>query len=94
MSAANCTRDADASTTSNNGVAGIGVSDKALAGYHTTTDFGNQILLSFMITACLALILSSSVILGEFRGKDSITRRKLLSNYSDSQLMQGIGLQS
>lgn len=53
-----------------------------------------QILLSFMITALLAIILSSSVIFGEFRGKDSIIRRKLLNSYSDSQIMQGIGIQS
>lgn len=53
-----------------------------------------QILLSFMITALLAIILSSSVIFGEFRGKDSIIRRKLLNSYSDSQILQGIGIQS
>lgn len=47
-----------------------------------------------MITACLALILSTSVIFGEFRGKESIIRRKLLNGYSDSQIMQGIGIQS
>ncbi|CAM1510122.1 Fc.00g004570.m01.CDS01 [Cosmosporella sp. VM-42] len=55
---------------------------------------GTGILLSFMITACLALVLSSSVIFGEFRGKQSIIRRKLLNGYSDSQIMQGIGIQS
>ncbi|KAH7000031.1 hypothetical protein EDB80DRAFT_896499 [Ilyonectria destructans] len=55
---------------------------------------GTGILLSFMITALLAIILSSSVIFGEFRGKDSIIRRKLLNSYSDSQIMQGIGIQS
>lgn len=47
-----------------------------------------------MITALLAIILSSSVIFGEFRGRDSIIRRKLLNSYSDSQIMQGIGIQS
>ncbi|KAF7563237.1 hypothetical protein G7046_g891 [Stylonectria norvegica] len=73
---ANCTRDADAPTSSDAGVAGAGV------------------LLSFMIMACLALILSSSVIFGEFRGKESIIRRKLLNGYSDSQILQGIGIQS
>ncbi|KAF4968437.1 hypothetical protein FZEAL_10395 [Fusarium zealandicum] len=55
---------------------------------------GAGILLSFMITACLAIILSSSVIFGEFRGRDSVIRRKLLNSYSDSQIMQGIGIQS
>lgn len=53
-----------------------------------------QILLSFMITAILALILSSSVIFAEIRGKPSTIRRKLLNGYSDSQIMQGIGIQS
>ncbi|KAH7153016.1 hypothetical protein EDB81DRAFT_790284 [Dactylonectria macrodidyma] len=55
---------------------------------------GTGILLSFMITALLAIVLSTSVIFGEFRGKDSIIRRKLLNSYSDSQIMQGIGIQS
>ncbi|KAH7133428.1 hypothetical protein B0J13DRAFT_529339 [Dactylonectria estremocensis] len=55
---------------------------------------GTGILLSFMITALLAIVLSSSVIFGEFRGKDSVIRRKLLNSYSDSQIMQGIGIQS
>ncbi|KJZ77562.1 hypothetical protein HIM_03286 [Hirsutella minnesotensis 3608] len=47
-----------------------------------------------MITACLAIVLSASVILSEFRGKDSPIRRKLLNGYSDSQILQGIGIQS
>lgn len=47
-----------------------------------------------MITACLAIILSMSVIFSEFRGKTSSIRRKLLDGYSDSQIMQGIGIQS
>ncbi|KAI9171875.1 hypothetical protein HJFPF1_01366 [Paramyrothecium foliicola] len=54
---------------------------------------GTGILLSFMITACLAIVLSASVIFGEVRGKPSIIRRKLLSSYSDSQILQGIGIQ-
>ncbi|KAM0515525.1 hypothetical protein ACHAPE_006051 [Trichoderma viride] len=55
---------------------------------------GQGILLSFMITALLAIILSASVILVDFKGKNSTTRRKLLNGYSDSQIMQGIGIQS
>jgi hypothetical protein len=55
---------------------------------------GTGILLSFMITAGLAIILSASVMFGEFRGKSSVIRRKLLSSYSDSQILQGIGIQS
>ncbi|KAK7421689.1 hypothetical protein QQZ08_009863 [Neonectria magnoliae] len=35
-----------------------------------------------------------SVIFGEFRGRNSVIRRKLLNSYSDSQIMQGIGIQS
>ncbi|KAJ6786297.1 hypothetical protein PWT90_10625 [Aphanocladium album] len=54
-----------------------------------------QILLSFMITAVLALILSTSVIFAEIRGRAPTTiRRKLLNGYSDSQIVQGIGIQS
>lgn len=53
-----------------------------------------QILLSFMITALLAIILSTSVIFADFRGKTSTIRRKLLNGYSDSQILQGIGIQS
>ncbi|KAL3959021.1 hypothetical protein ACCO45_007183 [Purpureocillium lilacinum] len=55
---------------------------------------GTGILLSFMATAGLAIILSATVIVGEMRGKPSTIRRKLLSGYSDSQILQGIGIQS
>ncbi|KAI5457946.1 hypothetical protein BGZ63DRAFT_514316 [Mariannaea sp. PMI_226] len=55
---------------------------------------GAGILLSFIITAGLAIALSSSVIFGEFRGRNSVIRRKLLNSYSDSQILQGIGIQS
>ncbi|KAK0387151.1 hypothetical protein NLU13_5464 [Sarocladium strictum] len=55
---------------------------------------GAGILLSFMITALLAIVLSAMVIFCEIRGKSSKIRRKLLSGYSDSQIMQGIGIQS
>lgn len=47
-----------------------------------------------MITAILALILSTSVIIGDVRRKPTLIRRKLLNGYSDSQIMQGIGIQS
>lgn len=47
-----------------------------------------------MITAVLALILSTSVIFAEVRDRPSPIRRKLLNGYSDSQIMQGIGIQS
>jgi hypothetical protein len=46
-----------------------------------------------MITALLAIILSAMVIFCEIRGKSSKIRRKLLSGYSDSQILQGIGIQ-
>ncbi|KAF1737442.1 hypothetical protein CRV24_003061 [Beauveria bassiana] len=55
---------------------------------------GAGILLSFIITAGLALILSASVILAEIRGRPSAVRRKLLNGFSDSQIVQGIGVQS
>lgn len=60
----------------------------------TDADTRLQILLSFMITACLAVMLSASVIFCEIRGTGSKIRRKLLSSYSDSQILQGIGIQS
>lgn len=47
-----------------------------------------------MITAVLALVLATSVIVAEVRGRPSTIRRKLLNGYSDSQIMQGIGIQS
>jgi hypothetical protein len=59
--------------------------------------------LSFIITAGLSLVLSTSLIFGEFRlGRSSSTskrkpstiRRKLLNSYSDQQIIQGIGIQS
>lgn len=53
-----------------------------------------QILLSFMITASIAIILAMTVIFSEFRGKTATIRRKVLDGYSDSQIMQGIGIQS
>ncbi|KAF4507624.1 hypothetical protein G6O67_004103 [Ophiocordyceps sinensis] len=47
-----------------------------------------------MVTACLAIVLSAPVIWADFRGKDSTIRLKLLNGYSDSQILQGIGVQS
>ncbi|CAH0037773.1 hypothetical protein V2G26_011892 [Clonostachys chloroleuca] len=55
---------------------------------------GTGILLSFMITAGLAILLSISIIVTEFRGNSASIRRKMLDGYSDSQIMQGIGIQS
>lgn len=60
---------------------------------HGTLTTASQILLSFMVTAGLAIVLSISVIIADFRGKESIIRRKLLNGYSDSQILQGIGIQ-
>jgi hypothetical protein len=93
---ANCSGNATAPTASDAGVAGAGVSigSDGMRNLSFSADTAQQILLSFMITACLAIILSSSVIFGEFRGRDSVIRRKLLNGYSDSQIMQGIGIQS
>lgn len=47
-----------------------------------------------MITACIAIVLATTVIFSEYRGKTATIRRKLLDGYSDSQIMQGIGIQS
>lgn len=47
-----------------------------------------------MATAGLAIVLSATVIAAEFRGKPSTVRRKLLNGFSDSQILQGIGIQS
>ncbi|PHH60196.1 hypothetical protein CDD81_1976 [Ophiocordyceps australis] len=55
---------------------------------------GTGILLSFIATAFIAIALSASVIFAEFRGNTSRIRRKLLNGYSDSQILQGIGIQS
>ncbi|KAF6830985.1 hypothetical protein CPLU01_07038 [Colletotrichum plurivorum] len=55
---------------------------------------GIGVLLSFIITAGVSLIISSSIILQEMKGKPSNIRRKLLSSYSDQQILQGIGISS
>ncbi|CRK26187.1 hypothetical protein BN1708_014400 [Verticillium longisporum] len=53
---------------------------------------GTGVLLSFFFTAILALGLSLTIILSEFRNKTSSIRRRLLSSYSDQQILQGIGI--
>ncbi|EXF78903.1 hypothetical protein CFIO01_06692 [Colletotrichum fioriniae PJ7] len=53
---------------------------------------GRGVLLSFIITAGLALIISSSIIFQEMKGNPSNIRRKLLNSYSDQQILQGIGI--
>ncbi|GAW15713.1 hypothetical protein ANO14919_051320 [Xylariales sp. No.14919] len=60
---------------------------------------GIGVLLSFIITAAVALAISASLVLQEARGrtsaqKPSILRRKLLNAYSDQQILTGIGIQS
>ncbi|KAH7021169.1 uncharacterized protein B0I36DRAFT_333905 [Microdochium trichocladiopsis] len=56
---------------------------------------GVGVLLSFMITAVIALGLSVSLVFDEIRnsGKPSVLRRRLLNSYSDQQLLTGIGIQ-
>ncbi|KAG7121620.1 hypothetical protein HYQ45_014454 [Verticillium longisporum] len=53
---------------------------------------GTGVLLSFFFTAILALGLSLTIILSKFRNKTSSIRRRLLSSYSDQQILQGIGI--
>ncbi|KAI2642018.1 hypothetical protein GGS21DRAFT_286729 [Xylaria nigripes] len=60
---------------------------------------GIGVLLSFIITAVIALIISASLVFQEARGrasprKHSVLRRKLLNAYSDQQILTGIGIQS
>lgn len=59
---------------------------------------GMGVLLSFMFTALLALVLSTSLIVQEFASRKSSNpckiRRRLLNSYSDQQIIQGIGIQS
>ncbi|KAI1813513.1 hypothetical protein GGS20DRAFT_586457 [Poronia punctata] len=59
---------------------------------------GIGVLLSFIITAFIALIISASLVFQEARGhtaqKRSILRRKVLNSYSDQQILTGIGIQS
>ncbi|KAI1471447.1 uncharacterized protein F4812DRAFT_467523 [Daldinia caldariorum] len=70
---------------------------------------GIGVLLSFIIAAAIALLLSASLVFQEIRNnnksktkssssssppKSSILRRKLLNSYSDQQILTGIGIQS
>ncbi|KAI1422781.1 hypothetical protein F5Y12DRAFT_596019 [Xylaria sp. FL1777] len=59
---------------------------------------GIGVLLSFIITAVIALAISASLVFQEARGrtsqKPSVLRRKLLNAYSDQQILTGIGIQS
>ncbi|KAI8625489.1 hypothetical protein F5Y19DRAFT_489630 [Xylariaceae sp. FL1651] len=60
---------------------------------------GIGVLLSFIITATIALGISASLVFQEARGraahhKPSVLRRKLLNAYSDQQILTGIGIQS
>ncbi|KAI0972934.1 hypothetical protein F4678DRAFT_478184 [Xylaria arbuscula] len=59
---------------------------------------GIGVLLSFIITAAIALAISASLVLQDARGrslhKPSVLRRKLLNAYSDQQILTGIGIQS
>ncbi|KAJ2970679.1 hypothetical protein NUW58_g9622 [Xylaria curta] len=60
---------------------------------------GIGVLLSFVITAVIALAISASLVFQEARGrtsvqKPSVLRRKLLNAYSDQQILTGIGIQS
>ncbi|KAI1807750.1 hypothetical protein F4811DRAFT_573268 [Daldinia bambusicola] len=67
---------------------------------------GIGVLLSFIIAAAIALLLSASLVFQEIRNnkskskssrpppKPSILCRKLLNSYSDQQILTGIGIQS
>ncbi|CAJ2511277.1 Uu.00g069020.m01.CDS01 [Anthostomella pinea] len=57
---------------------------------------GIGVLLSFIVTAVVAIGLSATLIFQEARGhsKPSVLRRKLLNAYSDQQILTGIGIQS
>ncbi|KAK5170980.1 uncharacterized protein LTR77_004124 [Saxophila tyrrhenica] len=67
----------------------------------TTTDAGVAgagVLLAFVITAGITLILSTYIILGDFRTGAPVTpkiiSRKLVSSFSDQQIIEGIGIQA
>ncbi|KAI3327676.1 hypothetical protein HD806DRAFT_330904 [Xylariaceae sp. AK1471] len=60
---------------------------------------GVGVLLSFIITAIIALAISASLVFQEARGRTSarrpsVLRRKLLNAFSDQQILTGIGIQS
>lgn len=57
---------------------------------------GMGVLLSFIFTAAIALVISTSLVFQERFGKrikPSVVRRKLLNSYSDQQILTGIGIQ-
>ncbi|KAF7515249.1 hypothetical protein G7054_g14670 [Neopestalotiopsis clavispora] len=58
---------------------------------------GMGVLLSFIVTAAVAIALSVSLVFQEQfakRAKTSLIRRKLLNSYSDQQILTGIAIQS
>lgn len=75
------------------GVAGTGVNIPTF--YRYASNF-TQVLLSFIITAGLAILLSALIILRQLRKKSSPSSIlcKMLNSFSDQQLITGIGIQS
>ncbi|GAB7366137.1 hypothetical protein MBLNU230_g7699t1 [Neophaeotheca triangularis] len=71
--------------------------DCSVAPENTASDAGVAgagILLAFIITAALALLLSTYIVLSEFRGNTSVNiPRKILNGLSDQQIVEGIGIQ-
>ena len=77
------------------------INDRLTLRYLATT----QVLLSFIVTAAIALTLSATLIMQEMRTslsssyssassfRPSVLRRKLLNAYSDQQILTGIGIQ-
>ncbi|KAH8194572.1 hypothetical protein TruAng_011267 [Truncatella angustata] len=58
---------------------------------------GTGVILSFVITAAVALVISATLVFQEQFSKQikpSVVRRKLLNAYSDQQILTGIGIQS
>ncbi|PMD57438.1 uncharacterized protein K444DRAFT_632533 [Hyaloscypha bicolor E] len=55
---------------------------------------GAGTLLSFIITAGIALLMSGIIVLHELRSKEAKVIRKLLLSLSDQQVITGIGIQS
>ena len=53
-----------------------------------------QVLLSFIITAGLSLLISSTIILSESKkSTEAKVLRKMLLSFSDQQIITGIGIQ-
>ncbi|KAH6676889.1 hypothetical protein F5X68DRAFT_278110 [Plectosphaerella plurivora] len=55
---------------------------------------GIGVLFSFFFTAVVSIVLSLTIIISEFRNKSSMLRRRLVSAYSDQQILLGIGIHS